>query len=157
MLDAAPASTVSEASPQRASEEFLRSLSEALPFERADMLMAFARDQVAAVLRVAANAPIGPRQRLMDLGLDSLMAIELRNRLASGLGLGQSLPATLMFDYPTIEALAAYLDRDVLGLSIREAAVAPVEDADLSAAAARMEQMSEEEAEALLLEKLGKL
>ncbi len=157
MLDAAPSSMVPETSPQRASEELLRSLSEALPSERADMLMAFARDQVAAVLRVAANAPIGPRQRLMDLGLDSLMAIELRNRLASGLGLGQSLPATLMFDYPTIEALAAYLDRDVLGLSIREALVTPVEDADLSAAAARMEQMSEEEAEALLLEKLGKL
>src|SRR4029079_1569202 len=52
-----------------------------------------------------------PRQPLQELGLDSLMAVELRNALSEVLG--QTLPATLMFDYPTVEVLSGYLSRHV--------------------------------------------
>ncbi len=51
---------------------------------------------------------------LNELGLDSLMAIELCNGL--GNALGRTLPATLLYDYPTVEVLARYLSRSVLGL-----------------------------------------
>jgi hypothetical protein len=43
------------------------------------------------------------------------MAVELRNIVRTGLGLRSSLPSTLVFDYPTITALADHLGREVLG------------------------------------------
>ncbi|MCC7383299.1 MAG: SDR family NAD(P)-dependent oxidoreductase [Deltaproteobacteria bacterium] len=48
---------------------------------------------------------------LRDLGLDSLMALELRNLLTRALGV--SLPATLLFEHPTLSALADLLMREV--------------------------------------------
>jgi SAM-dependent methyltransferase len=140
----------------RASVVLLRSVQEGLPEERTELVINYVRDHVAAVLRLPDGERPGPRQRLMDLGLDSLMAVELRNRLASGLNLDRSLPATLMFDYPTIEAMAGYLERAVLGFDRPSSASAAARQ-ETSAAAARLEELSEEEAEALLLEKLGKL
>jgi acyl carrier protein len=58
------------------------------------------------VLRLA-PARIDPRRPLGAMGLDSLMALELRNRLESALG--RTLSATLAWNYPTVDALVDYL------------------------------------------------
>ena len=73
-------------------------------------------DQVAAVLRVRRAEALDPRQRLMDLGLDSLMALELRGRLAVGLGRAGGVPATLVFEHPTIDAIARFVVREAVGV-----------------------------------------
>jgi pimaricinolide synthase PimS1 len=75
--------------------------------ERARMVLDLVRSHVAAVLGHDNMATIEPSRGFTELGLDSLAAIELRNRLQTATGL--RLPATLMFDYPNSQALAGFL------------------------------------------------
>ena len=63
--------------------------------------------------------PLDPHVPLHDLGLDSLMAVELRNALSRDLSL--PLPATLLFDYPTVEALVGYLEETISPLIAQQA------------------------------------
>jgi hypothetical protein len=51
------------------------------------------------------------------MGMDSLMAVQLRQRLENNLD-GYSLPLTLAFEYPNIEALTRYLASEVLSLEV---------------------------------------
>jgi hypothetical protein len=143
---------------QEPADALRQRVAEALPGERVELLRDFVRERVVRVLRLDRNDPPGRHDRLMDLGFDSLMAVQLRNQLGTGLGLDKPLPATLMFDYPTIDALATHLlarlapaapvDTPKVGVELAhtppvlgEAAVAAMSDADI---------------EALLLDRLGK-
>ena len=65
------------------------------------------RDAVGGVLRLPADQ-IDRHRPFGSLGLDSLMALELRNRLERALQ--RPLSATLAWNYPTVDALAGYLD-----------------------------------------------
>ena len=51
------------------------------------------------------------RAPLRELGLDSLLAVELRNTLSRLMGVG--LSATLLFDYPTVEAVTDHIMNEV--------------------------------------------
>lgn len=62
----------------------------------------------ASVSEVLGRTPES-QQPLMEAGLDSLGAVELRNSLASRFDV-IDLPATLIFDYPSVEALAGFFD-----------------------------------------------
>ena len=90
------------------------------------------------------------------------MAVELRSRLTNGLDLAAMLPATLVFDHPSLEAIAVYLhDKLFASAASTEigSATKPLEtdDFDLTTRETEIDAMSDEEAEALLLDKLAGL
>ena len=87
--------------------ELLRQLQEIPVPQRAGFVTEFLQREVQNFLRLA--SPPAATSRFLDLGTDSLMAIELRNRLHSQFGGKFTINATAVFDYPTIGGLAEYL------------------------------------------------
>ncbi|MER5711311.1 type I polyketide synthase [Streptomyces sp. NPDC002122] len=78
---------------------------------RQRLLLEFVVGEVAEVLGHARGHRIDAERGFLDLGFDSLTAVELRNRLNSAGGL--ALPATLVFDHPSPAALATHLDAEL--------------------------------------------
>jgi acyl transferase domain-containing protein len=75
--------------------------------ERQEITLDVVRATIAAVLGHASGDAIAANRPFQELGFDSLAAVEFRNRLSAVAG--QRLPATVVFDYPTAAALAAFL------------------------------------------------
>lgn len=75
--------------------------------ERAATLTDRIRGALATVLGIDPSVHLSPRDRFFELGMDSLTAVEFRNRLQADLGM--VLPSTLAFDYPTLESLIEFV------------------------------------------------
>ena len=90
--------------------------------QRRAVVEEFLQSQVAQVLGHQAAA-VPRTQGFAQLGLDSLAAIELRTRVQQALDC--TLPSTLAFDHPTVEALAGYLIDQAITVDALESAVSP--------------------------------
>jgi NAD(P)-dependent dehydrogenase (short-subunit alcohol dehydrogenase family)/acyl carrier protein len=134
--------------------KLLRQLEMAAPGEKHDLLITAVRDQVVKVLGLNPAKPPELRQGLTEIGMDSLMAVELSNRLKALLG--QPLPATLAFEYPSIYALVDYLETQVLISMVEPEAAQPPVDPTEAAIIAELEALSDSEIEATLLDELKK-
>jgi acyl carrier protein len=95
---------------EKASENnFLTQLDATPENERAPLLKFFVTDAVRSVLGLSSSQAIQEEKGFFDIGMDSLMAIELKNRLQAGLGKSLILAPTVVFDHSSIEKIAAYI------------------------------------------------
>ncbi|MGE0059761.1 MAG: SDR family NAD(P)-dependent oxidoreductase, partial [Dehalococcoidia bacterium] len=85
----------------------LKTLHQVPAGQRADFLTEHLQSELQQILALA--APPAPDSRFLELGMDSLMAVELRNRLLAQFGSAFTISSTVVFDYPTIRGLAEYL------------------------------------------------
>jgi NAD(P)-dependent dehydrogenase (short-subunit alcohol dehydrogenase family) len=132
-----------------AGPSFLERLLEAPATRQLEAVEAHVMQQVAAVIGLDPGRPMDPEQPLNEIGLDSLMAVELRNRLSATLALERGLPATLVFDYPTVTAIARYLLVDVLHVAPPDAAPAATAAGDEDVLSA-IEGLSDDAVERML-------
>jgi aryl carrier-like protein len=117
--------------------------------ERRAFLLSYLSDMVIAALKLRTDAPIDARQRLFDVGLDSILALELKDRLERALGV--TLSATLLFVRPTLDALCEYILTDIV---VDAPADAPAVAAPAVAAPVAHESLSEDELTRLLLQEI---
>jgi acyl carrier protein len=134
--------------------DLLTQLKKLAPGEREGALLVALQAEAAKVLGLGSPREVSVERPLKELGLDSLMAVELRNRIAKRIGV--PLPATLVFDYPTLVTQGRYL----LGVCDlpESTAVAPkgVPHADTVALEA-LERLSDQEMISALQSKLDEI
>jgi acyl carrier protein len=114
-----PTRPVTEEQPHR----FRQELEAAAPYERWGLLVAHVRGEAASVIGFRSPELVDLNQGFFKMGMDSLMTVQLCNRLERTLGC--SLPTTTAFEYPTVHALARYLAGEVLALELVDQTVRP--------------------------------
>jgi thioester reductase-like protein len=85
----------------------LRQLHQVPAAQRADFITEHLQRELQHILGLA--QPPAPESRFLELGMDSLMAVELRNRLLGQFGSAFTISSTVVFEYPSIRALSEYL------------------------------------------------
>ena len=94
-------------------------------------------EAVLEMARRSAGGAVDADAPLMEAGVDSLGAVELRNQLQWAAGEGVSLPSTVVFDRPTVRQLAAMLEPNTVTSSRGLAAVVPAEAASVAVASSQ--------------------
>jgi hypothetical protein len=119
------------------------------PSARRAHLFAFIQTEVAIVLGFDPAHRPDPEQGFFDMGMDSLLAVELKNRLAQTLGI--SLLSTLAFDHPNIQNLTDFLLQE-LGW---ESGVEPLKA--MQATSSEIAHLREDQIEASIADRLERL
>ena len=125
--------------------------------ERYPLLKTYLKTEVANVLNRKDYQSLNEEQGFAEMGMDSLMAVELKNRLETNLNF--SLPSTLAFEFPNISSLTQYIGSSKLGWKLDQ-----MEDSNWSIVKQNAptilperEPESEEDMQTSILEKLTQL
>ena len=95
--------------------DFLKQLKETIEAEQHQFLLKYIEEIVNSVFGYSSSESANRQKSLFDNGLDSLMALEIKNRLESSLRM--PLQSTLLFEHPTIDLLGDFLSQQ-MGLSV---------------------------------------
>ena len=105
--DLLPTESDDDATSSTNATEFRAALRECEPTRRRDLLVDHVRTQVAAAMGLVSPQSLDLSAGFFQSGMDSLMSVTLQRSLSESLG--EALPASVVFDYPTVDALAGYL------------------------------------------------
>jgi acyl carrier protein len=133
---------VADDRPAAAEPALLDQLTAAEPHERRAIVERFVTARAARVLRLGADQ-IDLEKPLRAMGLDSLLAVEFRNRLEADTGL--SIPTTLIWNYPTVAKLAPQV-AERLGIALDTAAGGAARADELDELLGALEAMSDADA-----------
>lgn len=126
--------------------------------ERRSLLFNHIRSQVDEVLGVRTTSSSSARQGFFEMGMDSLTAVELKNRLRTSLGC--NLPSTIAFECPTIDALVDHLAKEELASLFPVSEVVEAETAstgDSIRTDITVDQLSEAEVTRLMDDRLNSI
>jgi acyl transferase domain-containing protein len=123
---------------------------------RWQILIDLVRDSVKEVMQLDGDIAFGLNEGFFQMGMDSITSVELRRRLQSAIA--RPLPATVAFEFPTVESLARHLASETLAdLELFSAKAEAVPEAVEKSAPSPSEDVSEEELEAMFEEQLRAL
>ncbi|WP_315788436.1 acyltransferase domain-containing protein [Fischerella sp. JS2] len=147
-----PLPTVQEIVPQQQQNSELQQLQLISKSDRLNFLIAHIQTEVAKILGLSSGQLPDTKIGFFAMGMDSLMVVQLRDQLKTSFG--HSLSATVTFNYPNIEALAGYLAKEIFSVSEEADNFLILNNNNLDVTATMLENFSEAEMEALLLQKL---
>lgn len=147
------AASNSKETPAASGQSIADVLREVPVHDRRERLQAYVEREVRRVLGIDPAQWLDASRGFFEMGMDSLTSVDLRRRLEGGLQ--QTLPSTLTFNYPSVEALTDYLATHVLHLEENGESTAGSQSiAAAESAVEAAEEYSEDELVALLAEKL---
>jgi len=129
------------AEPVRQDTAWLRQLKSCAPHERLECITATLAQMLAETLRLPHQNAIAPEQSLFDLGLNSLIALELTDKITKIFG--KPFRATLFFSYPNLHTLGQYILNE-----LSSSLPAPVRDEDC-------EELGEDALSELIAQEIG--
>jgi acyl transferase domain-containing protein/NADPH:quinone reductase-like Zn-dependent oxidoreductase/short-subunit dehydrogenase/SAM-dependent methyltransferase/acyl carrier protein len=93
--------------------------------QRVAVLSNYLQKEISKVLGLSASLP-DTQMGFFDMGMDSLMMVELRSQLEKSLN--QQISSTVLFEHPTISALARYLANEIVDEGLEEAPDVEIDD-----------------------------
>jgi acyl carrier protein len=123
--------------------------------ERFSLLRSGISSELAAVVGLNAANRADDHQGFFDLGMDSLMAVEFKNRLE--VSLACRLPSTLAFDHPTVDDLTRYIFTAILHLDLPQATASAARDTQQADLVLEVSRLSSEQVEDSITNELTEL